>query len=115
MAATTPEAARVPFNLVMRATRMDFCLSAALAYLEGGIPGEVNPERVNYICRQATVFTDDVHAAVRTVRLAENPKELAHWRAERLAGLRGIWGDDPDMDGELKLLYEARLNTHDGD
>lgn len=110
-----PEAARVPFNLVMRATRMDFCLSAAIAYLEGGIPGEVNPERVRYICRQATVFTDEVHAAVHTVRLAENPKELARWRAERLAGLRGIWGDDPAMDAELKLLYEARLNTHDGD
>ena len=61
------------------------------------------------------MFTDDVHAAVRTVRLAENPKKLARWQAERLAGLCGIAGDDPAMDVELKLLYEARLNTRDGD
>lgn len=110
--ATPPMAAREPFDFLMRATRMDFCLSASVAYLDGDISGEVSPDRVTFVCQKAKATTEDVLAAVRSIWLGEDSEALARWRSERLNKLCGTWGNDPGLEEELKRIYESRRDIH---
>lgn len=110
--ASPPSVGRQPFNLLLRSTRMDFCLSASVAYLEGDIEGEIDDERLSFLCQLASEATEDVLSALRSIRLASDPQQLARWRDERLARLAGAWGDEPGMEEELRRIYDTRLDLH---
>lgn len=105
-----PRAMRAPFDFLFRSARMDFCLSAAAGYLEGDIGGDVEQDRVVFLCGMAGKTTADVLDAVRSIRLAEDPDQLAAWRENRLDDLHGAWGNEPGMEQDLAQVYEARLD-----
>ena len=90
-------------QLIAAATRVEFCLTAALLVLEGDVESDdVDPPRLSVVCRE-------LDASVRTARgLLEELSAGAGGRRRGLDALAGAWGDKPGDDAILRQIYASR-------
>jgi hypothetical protein len=94
-----------PYNFLTVSTKMDFCLSSTLMFLEGEFPDADN-RALGFLCEEAqrnTLIMRTLFHDMISPRRIENGEKV-----QALRKLFGSWNDDPELDRLLAEIYQSR-------
>lgn len=94
-----------PYNFLTSSTKMDFCLSSTLMFLEGEFPN-ADPYALEFLCKEAqssTAIIQNLLQRMFSANVVANEE-----RGQTLRSLYGSWADDTELDKILDEIYQSR-------